>query len=157
MAKYLVCLLGLMPLLLLGGCSQEDDIEAIFSGGQTWHWSATYTTDNWKDDNRATDVLSREQKKEITKSNDKYVVKFDKNGTVQGAGGAFTFTGQWSADGKDQTFRITIQSNSQSLSTLDQLFYDDLRAAQYYRGDSKSYIKLFNGSKKRFIQFYVVK
>ena len=36
-------------LLLLAGCNQKDDVNEIFSSGQTWHWSNSYSTSDWKD------------------------------------------------------------------------------------------------------------
>lgn len=38
-------------ILLLAGCNQKDDVHEIFSSGQTWHWSGSYSTSDWKDDN----------------------------------------------------------------------------------------------------------
>ena len=154
--KYVMSFWIWVSLFLLGSCNQEDDIDAIFAGGQTWHWSASYTTSNWKDDNNATDVLTRDQKKEITQSAEKYIIRFDKDGTFKGKGASVSFNGHWSADGKKGTFSLVMESGNLSLSGLDKIFYDDLQAAQYYKGDSKNYIKLINGSRNRFIQFYVV-
>ena len=39
---------------LLCGCNQEDDVFEIFASGQTWHWSGSYDTTNWQDDNNYT-------------------------------------------------------------------------------------------------------
>mgnify|MGYP007132859303 CR=1 FL=1 len=54
-------------LLLLAGCNQKDDVNEIFSSGQTWHWSNSYSTSDWKDDNKFNSTLTRD---EVAKIND---------------------------------------------------------------------------------------
>lgn len=48
-------------LLLLTGCNQKDNVHEIFSSGQTWHWSNSYSTSDWKDDNNFNSTLTRDE------------------------------------------------------------------------------------------------
>ena len=48
----------------LGSCNEEDDIMEIFANGQTWHWSGSYDTPNWKDNNKSTMLLLTKKNEE---------------------------------------------------------------------------------------------
>lgn len=70
-----------MLLLLLAGCNQEDDVHEIFSSGQTWHWSGSYSTSDWKDDNNFNSTLTRDELAKINDDQNKYNIILKK--TVQ--------------------------------------------------------------------------
>lgn len=153
--KILFSLLAL-PMALLCGCNQEDDINEIFANGQTWHWSSSYNADrDWKNDNKVTETLSEDDKKYINQASkqDVFIIQFSDDGTVEGKGESFTFSGTWSADGKDNSFSIRLKINRTPSAGRDATFYKEITEAKFYRGDSKT-IKLFDGEKKHFIQFY---
>lgn len=139
-------------LLLLTGCNQKDDIYEIFSSGQIWHWSNSYNTSDWKDDNTFTPTLTRDEVAKINDSQDSYNIIFKEDHTVEGYGSNFTFTGTWSANGEDQSFSIQLKPSG-NRNGLDKTFYDEISNAKFYRGSSRT-IKLFNLDKNHFIQFY---
>lgn len=154
MKHILYNLLMILPLTFLFGCNQEDDINEIFANGQTWHWSSSYNTTNWEDNNKFTDCMDKNEKEQINKNQDAYIIKFNDDGSIEGKGSTFTFTGQWNANGSDHSFFINIKVN-QNPSGLDKIFHDDLTQARFYRGDSRI-LKLFNDAKNHYIQFYPV-
>lgn len=139
---------------LLCSCNQEDDVFEIFANGQTWHWSGSYDTSNWKDDNKGTLTLSVDDVANINKDPSNFIIQFSDDGTLSGNGEAFTFTGKWSADGSDQSFSISLSPN-RTPTGRDKTFYDEISNARFYRGDARL-IKLFNADKNHFIQFYPV-
>lgn len=139
-------------LLLLTGCNQKDDVNEIFSSGQTWHWSNSYSTSDCKDDNNFNSTLTRDEVAKINDSQDSYNIIFKEDGTVEGNGSNFSFTGTWSANGEDQSFSIQLKPSG-NRSGLDKTFYDEISNAKFYRGSSRT-IKLFNLDKNHYIQFY---
>ena len=70
-------------LLLLTGCNQKDNVHEIFSSGQTWHWSNSYSTSDWKDDNNFNSTLTRDEVAKINDSQDSYNIIFKEDGTVK--------------------------------------------------------------------------
>lgn len=148
---HVLSLLLLLP-LTLGSCKQEDDINEIFASGQIWHWSGSYTTDNWEHDNAYSDALTREQKAKINNSPNAYLIQFKDDGSLEGKGEKIQFTGTWSADGKSKSFSVRLNPSGQ-YGELDRLFIQDIQTAKFYRGDSHV-IKLFSLEKNYFIQFY---
>ena len=150
--KYIFTLIVLS--IALCGCNQEDDVFEIliFANDKTWHWSGSYTTTNWKDDNNYKLNLNIDDLSQINKKTDYYNIIFEENGNVSGKGENFTFKGTWNAMSKDKSFYINIQTQG-NISGLDKTFYDAIKSANFYRGDSKC-IKLFNSNKSEYIQFY---
>lgn len=144
----------ILPLALFSSCSQEDDINEIFANGQTWHWSSSYDTTNWEDDNKFADCMGKDEKEQINKNKDAYIIRFNEDGSIEGKGSTFSFTGQWSANASDHSFFIRLKAN-QNPSGLDKTFHNELMQARFYRGDSRM-LKLFNETKNHFIQFYPV-
>lgn len=96
--------------------------------------------------------MTRDELARINDDQDKYTIIFKEDGTVEGKGGSFTFTGTWSANGDDQSFSIQLKPNG-NRSGLDKTFYDEISSAKFYRGSSRL-IKLFNLDKNHYIQFY---
>ena len=153
---YLV-LLTILP-IFLGSCDNGDDVNEIFASGQTWHWSGSYDTSNWKDDNKYTSTLKQADLEVINSSNKQnvFIVKFENDGTVSGAGESFTFSGKWSADGNENSISIQVKaSKTPNAGSRDATFFKEISEAQFYRGDSK-FIKLFDSNKKHYIQFYPI-
>ena len=74
---------------LLCGCNQEDDVFEIFASGQTWHWSGSYDTTNWQDDNNYTLTTSKDDLEQINKDPDKFIIQFAEDGSVTGQGESF--------------------------------------------------------------------
>lgn len=156
----------LIPFVLLtavlgfsfSACNQEDDVNEIFASGQTWHWSSSYDTSNWEDDNKVTETLSTSDKQYINSSERQgvFIIQFSDDGTVEGKGESFNFSGTWSANGKDNSININVKADrTPNAGSRDAKFFSEITSARYYRGDSRL-IKLFEGNKKHFIQFYQV-
>ena len=139
-------------LLLLTGCNQKDDVNEIFSSGQTWHWSNSYSTSDWKDDNNFNSTLTRDEVAKINDSQDSYNIIFKEDGTVEGNGSNFSFTGTWSAQRRRPEFFYPVKAQWKPQRT-GQDFYDEISNAKFYRGSSRT-IKLFNLDKNHYIQFY---
>ena len=109
-------------LLLLTGCNQKDDVNEIFSSGQTWHWSNSYSTSDWKDDNNYNSTLTRDEVAKINDSQDSYNIIFKEDGTVEGNGSNFSFTGTWSANGEDQSFFYPVKAQRKPQRTGQDFF-----------------------------------
>lgn len=142
--------------VLLGSCNKGDDVDEIFADGQTWHWSGSYDTNNWKDDNKYTSTLKQSDLELINSANKKnvFVLQFEDNGNVSGKGESFSFSGSWSANGKDNSISINIKANkAPNAGSRDAIFLKEISEAKFYRGDSK-FIKLFDMNKTHYIQFY---
>lgn len=157
MRNFIFLLLSTM-LMSLAGCSTGDDVNEIFADGQTWHWSGSYDTSNWKDDNKFTSTLQKEDLEVINSSSkqDVFVLVFEDNGQVSGKGESFTFSGTWSANGKENSISINIKANrTPNAGSRDATFFNEINEAKFYRGDSK-FIKLFDANKKHYIQFYPI-
>lgn len=137
--------------VLASGCL-EDDVFEIFASGQTWHWSSSYDTSDWEDDNKGTSTLSYTEISQVNGNQDAYIIIFSDDGTVEGRGSSFSFTGKWSADGSDHSFSVTLTASG-TPSGLDKTFYEEIGNAKFYRGNS-TLLKLFNEDKNHFIQFY---
>ena len=56
---------------------------------------------------------------------DSYNIIFKEDGTVEGNGSNFSFTGTWSANGEDQSFSIQLKPSG-NRSGLDKTFYDEI-------------------------------
>lgn len=141
--------IGMMLTLLLCGC-QEDDINEIFTS-DTWHWSASYDTSDWDNDNEFTPTLTRQNILDISKNKNNYIIRFNNDGTLEGQGQSFSFTGRWSANPEDRSVSIRLDVDRTPNGVLDRTFYGELTSAQFYRGDSRM-LKLFNSNKNHFIQ-----
>ena len=70
--RYILAV-AMLPLILCG-CNQEDDIMEIFANGQTWHWSSSYTTSDWEDDNKGTSSLTQSEIRQINENADVYII-----------------------------------------------------------------------------------
>lgn len=150
---------GLWTLLLaftLCGC-QEDDVMEIFTSRGTWYWSTSADTSDWENDNAKTRVtLSPEEQRQIRNAKDSYYIRFLDDGTIEGKGQSFTFTGQWSANPDDRSVSIRINTDRDPSGMLDKRFLNELKNARHYRGNSLM-LKLGNAEKDHFIQISHVK
>ncbi len=148
--SYICFCLMALPFIFCS-CKQKDNIEEIFTG-KVWHWSGSYRTNNWQHDNNAALTLSREELGKINDSQDFYNITFKEDGSLEGRGERISFTGEWSADGKDHSFYIKLNHPGDDVG-LGRQFIKEIQSAKFYRGDSR-FIKLFNQDKNYFIQFY---
>lgn len=151
-------LLLVLSLPVIMSCDNEDDIDAIF-GDRTWRLINFYTTTDWDNDHKTTDEVfdkDSEEYKIIHSGNDRFYIIFQKSGRFEAKGIGSSFQGTWSADGKKNTFTMSVSSNrpggSSTAAKVEQQFYDDLNKSGFYRGDINT-IRIFQSDKKHFMQF----
>lgn len=144
--KHLLYMLLLLP--LLGSCNNEDDIDAIFISG-TWNVGNFYNGGDWnKVNDGARPVYTKE---EDFKALNYMTVTFLEDGSLQGRLNNGTFTANWNANGKDRTLSITNLKTTATPSGKAKQLIDALKAAAYYKGDSK-YLKIASEDKKSYVQ-----
>lgn len=139
----------LLTLPLLCGCNNEDDLETIFQSG-TWNVANFFTTTNWNDDNKFTQLYK--EPNEIEAFN-KMAIDFKEDGTITGTlSGGTSFEGTWRADGKERTLTINISRTTGNTSErLNKAVLDHLKEVRYYKGDS-GMLKLASEGKNKYIQ-----
>lgn len=124
--KQFTAILTLLLLVGFTSCTNEDDLEEIFVG-KTWYMNGA--TINGK-------KLNNEIKNFYTQDGDAaYYISFASN-TFQGALSAgVTFSGTWSADGKNQTISLNVTNKPETSSPFDaQIFHIISTAAEYSSG-----------------------
>lgn len=145
-------LLASLCVLLFVGCDSEDDIEGIFTG-KVWHMAGFYSTTDWDNPNMGTPISKYNSHSDL----EGYNVEFLVDGMV-----VVTFSqgcklqGRWEADGRERTFSISewkvVTGDPVVLVGYAKQMYDELRKVTYYQGNS-NYIRLFDQSRKYFMQF----
>ena len=145
--KHLFYMLLLLPLLC--GCNNEDDVDEIFISG-TWNVGNFYNGGDWhKVNDGARPVYTKE---EDFKALNLLTVIFLEDGTLQGKlnnGG--TFSGKWSANGKERTLSIIDLKTTGAVSGKGKQLIDALKSAAYYKGDNK-YLKIAPNDQKSYVQ-----
>ena len=144
--RLILKVLGLLLLLpMFSGCNDTDDVAGIFTGKT---WKLTYITvkdshqmfNFWGNDNKA-----REQSMKLLDETGRYVI---------------TFTGSWSANGKDNQFNASIQGGNESSDILAKNFIEGLNNATSYGGDERNlylYYKPSGSQQTLSLVFHVVK
>ena len=144
--RLILKVLGLLLLLpMFSGCNDTDDVAGIFTGKT---WKLTYITvkdshqmfNFWGNDNKA-----REQSMKLLDETGRYVITFNGmeesniiTGTLSGTVITSTFTGSWSANGKDNQFNASIQGGNESSDILAKNFIEGLNNATSYGGDERN-------------------
>lgn len=164
MKKSIWKLVGLLLLLpLFAGCNDTDDVAAIFTGS----WKLTYIT--VKDGNKMIDLWGGNTEAEKTSMKllegaKNFTITFSAptsdNETATGSvGGQIpdqTFSGTWTANGKNNTFRI-IKFDQQLGNQSDALakeFKIGLETANSYEGDSRNlFLYYSSGNQTRCLAF----
>ena len=150
--RLILKVLGLLLLLpMFSGCNDTDDVAGIFTGKT---WKLTYITvkdshqmfNFWGNDNKA-----REQSMKLLDETGRYVITFNGmeesniiTGTLSGTVITSTFTGSWSANGKDNQLN----------------FIEGLNNATSYGGDERNlylYYKPSGSQQTLSLVFHVVK
>lgn len=151
MAHYRLTLIALCS-LFLAGCNSEDDLQEIFTGKE-WHLAGFYETHDWDNHNAGVPINEYNSLSDLSA----YNVIFYTDGMVvvtlpQGC----KIQGRWEADGAKRTFITsdwkTVTGSPASLTGYGKLMYDNIRNIAYYQGNS-NYIRLFDDSRKNFMQF----
>lgn len=166
--RLILKVLGLLLLLpMFSGCNDTDDVAGIFTGKT---WKLTYITvkdshqmfNFWGNDNKA-----REQSMKLLDETGRYVITFNGmeesniiTGTLSGTVITSTFTGSWSANGKDNQFNASIQGGNESSDILAKNFIEGLNNATSYGGDERNlylYYKPSGSQQTLSLVFHVVK
>lgn len=137
----------------LCGCNQEDDVEEIFDSG-TWYVENYYKEVDWDTNglNWGKPVYTSKDDRELI---GKISIVFDKDGTFTGTLSAKgTYSGKWEAHPGDRSFAIIGPiKTSIHPSGKDSEYIKTLESARFYRGDSKTTLRLAPQSKSNCIQF----
>ena len=145
--KNLLSILLLLPLI----CScQEDNIEDIFVNSGTWNVGNFYVGGKWEKNNDGAKAIY--QKNDDIKALNQLTVIFHEDGVISGTllnGG--TFTGKWSANGKDRSILISDLNTSVTPKGKSKELIDALTNAAFYKGDS-NYLKIAPENKKSYVQ-----
>lgn len=150
-----ILLIGILS--VLSSCNDEDDIKAIFVG-QTWYLGDFYTTTNWKDDNNFDPIYSRDtiaMKIILGNGRNRFYISFEEK-KFMAKGLNNTFSGTWSADGKNNTISFHINNGTapsgDGLSEqISRRFYEAIQNAEFYRGNT-IWVKFYPQDKKSFMQ-----
>lgn len=133
----LLWLLAMLP--VLGGCNDEDDVEAIFIG-KVWKMSRLVRDGS----SRQFDLELTTAEREAVQQESTFTIELTSQGTgdsqISGSltakGILSTSEGTWSADGKNNRFGVSISRTDRAESSaLGKKFLDGLRKADRYSGD----------------------
>ena len=149
--KHILYLLLVLPLLMLGSCNTEDDIDEIFISG-TWNVVNYFGKANWEKRNGEPFYKMYEKEGEqALKIISTFSITFSKDGTFAGTMQNATFDGKWQANGKDRTIRLTLNGSPNTSSRYNKQFIEYLKDAAFYQGDS-NVLLLAPEEKKTYIQ-----
>ena len=143
---YILCVLP-----FLWGCNSEDDIDEIFVSG-TWKVVNYFTKADW--DKRNGEPLYKKDTNDGVNALETiatFTLTFKDDGTFSGNMQNATFEGNWEANGKSRSIRISFKGSPDISSRLNKEFIDALKNARYYQGDSQVLL-LGPEDKKSFIQ-----
>lgn len=154
MKKFIYNLfLFLATSLFVCSCNQKDDIEEIFDSG-VWNVENYYSAVDWDTNglNWGKPVYTSKTDRELI---GKITIVFDSDGTFQGnLTSKGTYSGKWEAHPEDRSFAIIgpIKASIR-LSGKDAEYIKTLENARFYRGDSKTTLRLAPQSRTNCIQF----
>jgi hypothetical protein len=120
-----LCVLCLLC-ALCASCKKEDDIQALFEG-KTWYITNGYIQGR---------QLAGDDIRSLCASPQAYQISFSTSSFVATLTDGNTFTGQWKADGKNQTFTLNIRQEPSKFNTLlEENIYHTLKKTIRYEGD----------------------
>lgn len=167
--KFKHVILSLLVLPIISACSQSDDVIAIFSQGE---WKLTSI---FKDNNKGTDVCkdywnddaSYDASQALLDISSNFVITFtgveieeDVTGTYTGRASTNPISGNWSANGKNNSFSISGQSEpATGEDVLGKAFINALINAYKYEGDTNGNLRIYfkEGNNKKFLLFHLSK
>lgn len=143
-------LLFILLVLPFWGSCQEDDIEDIFVESGTWNVGNFYTGGKWEryDNDGAKAVYTNN---EDIKAMNSMTIIFQSDGTISGSLINGTFSGRWTANGKDRTIQISNVKTSTTPSGKGKELIEALKNAAFYKGDA-NYLKIAPEDKKSYVQ-----
>ena len=156
----IICMLALLP--LFAGCNDTDDVEAIFTG-KTWkltliaHDDSGEWVDFWGGD--------REQRENSLKKlnmGNTFTIRFEgatKGDAIQGQVSGQTvnsqFNGSWSANGKSNKFKASVNGNNDG-DILALNFLKGINNATLYEGDNRNLYLLYKEGSATYRMFFHV-
>ena len=154
-------LLWMLLCPLLAGCTNDDDMIAIFTGKS---WKLTYIAaegTNKQYDFWGGNETAFQNSMDALKNTANFVIGFEGNdlngiagGTFSGRGILYTFDGTWSADGESNALSLSLKDASTERDVLASAFMQGLRNAYRYSGDSQNlYIYYKEGQTVKFMAF----
>lgn len=165
--KYILPLLLLLP--VLSACNQEDDVIDIFTKKT---WKLNFICNSKGDiciDDYFTNVSAEVKKASMDKlrKDGNFTINFtgaeingDVTGTYSGRATSSTISGDWRANGKDNTFTISKQANpNNNEDLLGKVFINALINAYKYEGDTNGNLTIYFEDKdrkdKRYLVFFI--
>ena len=165
--KYITLLLLMLP--VLSACNQEDDVIDIFTGKR---WKLNFIIDA-KDkictDSYFTNVSAEVKEASMKKMADKgnFIIDFtgvevdgEVIGTYSGRATNTTISGNWQANGKNNSFSTDQGGPSGNEDLLGKVFINGLATAYKYEGDTAGNLTIYFEDKerkdKRALVFFVV-
>lgn len=159
--RWLLLLLAILPLAV--GCNDEDDLQEIFTG-KTWKLTFISRDDqNTQYDFWNGNETTRQKSMELLGRGDTYTLFFEMGAINQSTGGSFsgkavsaTVSGNWSADGKDNSFSFgQLRVSGTESDVLSQAFITALNTAYRYAGDTNNlYIYYKDGANTMRMAFH---
>lgn len=139
MKKFLHLFIILALALSVASCERKDDIDEIFVG-KTWYMmSGTYN------------AQALDTKGFFTYATEGFQLNFQASNFSGVLSPGVSFSGTWSADGKNRNLSLRISQGASAGSTFDHNVYAVLKDINYYEGDS-NYLILYK-DKVNFIRF----
>lgn len=154
MLKTIIRRLAYMLIIpfLLCSCNQEDDVLEIFNSG-VWNLENFYSSVNWGTNSTDWGKPEYTQQGDLKTLHEISIV-FDEDGTFTGKlSGGGTYSGRWEADPTDRSFSVSNISTNIGLSGKNHEYIKRLEAAKFYRGDSRSILRLAPENRTSCIQF----
>lgn len=124
MMRYFTSLI--ISLAILCSCSKSDDLDELFIGRTLYVTSGLINSQPIKGDDL----------KKICQSDQTYIIHFNENTFSCTLDYGCTFSGTWTADGKNQTISLHVNEHPQMKSPLDSNIFMVLRNVRSYSGDS---------------------
>lgn len=163
LTRYIYGLLSTILLLsTLSGCNNEDDVTAIFTGKT---WKMTYIAEKGNEskmfDFWGKNETAYQNSMDALKNDANFLVTFeggDINGTITGTfkGNVTTtdISGNWTANGENQTFTTSnIKSGNDKDTFLGKQFIYGLTNAKKYKGDTDNLFIYYEEGKRTYVIF----
>ncbi len=157
LGKIVSCLLLVCIFPLLGGCDQEDNVEAIFLG-KTWKLTGIYRNSN---DRQITpcsdgDEGCLEEFEEMKHTSGYFTLSFNSTERLSGRATNATFEGSCAIDGKSHAFSAALSISATDLQAYGNEYLTAINSAYKYWGDINT-LKLYfkSGNDTRYLLFRI--
>ncbi|MCR5312303.1 MAG: DUF4847 family protein [Bacteroidaceae bacterium] len=117
-------------LLLCISCSTEDDLDDLFVG-KTWYMTGATINGN---------VMNSDIKNLYSSGESAYYIFFSTNTFQAVLSNNKSFSGTWTADGKEKTIQLTISKGASNMGSYDTNLYSIIKKITSYKGDANAMI-----------------